>query len=280
MRVQYIFSSKRTGKFRKSPSINNHSVAFPKLVREVIRTSDIILEVLDARFIDKTRNKDMERVVLENNKKIIYVINKVDLIDINELKSNYDLSTLRPYVFVSCKSKIGKDRLRDIIKMEVRKLKLKDKKARVGIIGYPNTGKSTLINVLVGRRGTSTSPEAGFTKVMQKIRLNKDIFILDTPGVFLENEDPEINSKDLKKHAQIGIKQYDKVKSPDLIVLTLMRQNPGTFEKFYGIDANGDCEILLEELGRRKKLLKKREEIDIERTASMVLKDWQENKIK
>ena len=115
---------------------------------------------------------------------------------------------------------------------------------------------------------------------MQKIRLNKDIFILDTPGVFLENEDPEINSKDLKKHAQIGIKQYDKVKSPDLIVLTLMRQNPGTFEKFYGIDANGDCEILLEELGRRKKLLKKREEIDIERTARVVLKDWQENKIK
>lgn len=280
MHQRHSFSSKKTGKFKKSPSTNKHRIKFPKIVADVIRTSDIILEVLDARFIDKTRNLEVEGLVKKEGKKLIYVLNKADLIDINELKANYDVSNLGDYVFFSTKSKIGRKRLRDRLKIEVKKMKLGEKQARVGIVGYPNTGKSSLINVLTGKKGTGTSAESGYTKVMQKIRFNKDILILDTPGVFQEKENPETKSADLKKHAQIGIKTFANVKEPQLIILSLMQQYPEKLEKFYQIPANGDSELFLEELGKRKNFLKKGNLIDADRTARYVLKDWQAGKIR
>ena len=280
MKLKYSFSAKMTGKFKKSPYTNKHKIAFPKQVLDVIRTSDIILEVLDARFIDKTRNIEMEKEVIKQEKKLIFVLNKIDLIDINTLKLNYDLSGLGDHILISCKSKVGRDRLRRKIKIEVKKLKLGSKKARIGIIGYPNTGKSTLINIVSGRKGTGTSAQSGYTKAIQKIRFNKDILILDTPGVYKEKENPEVNALDLKKHGQIGIKNYDHIKEPDFIVHDLMNQFPGKIERFYNIDSRGDPEILLEELGKRKNYKKKGNLIDIERAARMVLKDWQEGSIK
>ena len=114
---------------------------------------------------------------------------------------------------------------------------------------------------------------------MHKIRFTKDILILDTPGVYQEKEKPDIKMHDMKRHVQMGVKNYDSVKDPDFIVADLMRQNPRLFEKFYGIEADGDSEILLEELGKRKNLRKKGNLVDTERTARVVLKDWQEGKI-
>jgi len=271
---------KKSGKFRKSPFTNKHHLGFPKLVRDVIRTSDIILEVLDARFIDKTRNKEIEQIVLAQGKKVIYILNKIDLININDLKRDYDLTSIMPYVLLSCKLRVGLGKLRERVKIEVKRLKMKGKRARVGVIGYPNTGKSSLINLLSGRASTRTSAESGFTKAMQKIRFNKDIVILDTPGVFQEKENTETKAFALKKHAEIGVKTYDKVKNPDLVINSLMIQYPGKIEKFYGIESNGDVEVLLEKIGERMNYRKKGNEIDLDRAARHVLKAWQEGKIK
>lgn len=280
MHQRHSFSSKKTGKFKKAPSTNKHRVKYPKIVADVIRTSDILLEILDARFIDKTRNLEIENLVKKEGKKLIYVLNKADLVNIDELKSNYDLSSLEDYVFFSTKSKIGRKRLKDRLKIEVKRMKMGAKQARVGIIGYPNTGKSSLINVLTGKKGTGTSAESGYTKVMQKIRFTKEILILDTPGVFQETENPETKSADLKKHAQIGIKTFANVKEPQLIILSLMQQYPGKLEAFYQIEANGDSELFLEELGRKKNFIKRGNLIDADRAARYVLKDWQAGKIR
>lgn len=280
MQKRYIFSMKKTGKYRKSPFTNEHKVAFPKMVREVIMTSDIVLEVLDARFIDKTRNIEMESFVKGQGKKLIYVINKIDLVDVNELKRNYDLFQLVPYIFFSAKQKTGRARLRTLIKIEMKRIKITHPKGRVGVIGYPNTGKSTIINILSGKKGAGTSPEAGFTKVRRKVRFSKDIIILDTPGVFQEKEHPETDVAALRKHATIGVKTFTNVKDPDFVVAKLMKENPGLFEKFYGIEANGDVEVLLEMLGRRRRLLKKGDEVDMVRAGKEVLRDWQEGKIR
>lgn len=278
--IRYIFSSKKTGKFRKSPLTNKHRVEFPKMVRDVIETSDLILEVLDARFIDKTRNREMENFIKEQGKKLIYVINKVDLVNLNELKANYDFSEMIPHIFFSGKSSVGRARLRLMIKIEIKKMKITHAKGRVGVIGYPNTGKSTIINILSGKKGTYTSPEAGFTKAKHFVRFNKDIIIIDTPGVFQEKEHPELDVGALKKHAVIGIKIAEKIRDADLIVAHLMRENPGLFESFYGIDANGDSEILIETLGRKRNFIKKGNLVDNIRTAKEILKDWQMGKIK
>ena len=197
MRAKYIFSSKFTQKFRKPPYTNQHKVKFQKLAKEVISQSDIVLEILDSRFIDKTRNRELEQEVKSSGKKLIFILNKADLIDINDLKFNKDLNELKPYVLFSSKNKIGRKRLREIINIEASRIKFP--KARVGLIGYPNTGKSSIINVLSGGKKTRTSSQAGFTTSIQKIRFNNKVIILDSPGVIPNREETSIDAEDVKE---------------------------------------------------------------------------------
>ena len=278
MRVKYNFSSKFTQKQRKPSYTNQHRVPFTKMAQEVIETSDIILEILDARFIEKTRNPEIEKEVRKLGKKIIFVLNKADLVDVKELKFNYDLTQIRPYVLFSTKSRIGRLRLREILSVEASKSKFK--KARVGVIGYPNTGKSSIINVLSGGRRAGVSPRAGFTKNIQNIKFRKNIIIIDTPGVITGGEENSIIPQIVKKQAEIGVKNFDKVKYPDLILNDIMKENPGIFDEHYEVDSGNDIENLLDILGRKWDFLKKRGVIDQDRTARKILKEWQDGKIR
>ncbi|MBX4212175.1 50S ribosome-binding GTPase [Candidatus Pacearchaeota archaeon] len=283
MRVRFLFSSRRT---RKIEGKNNHRRPYPTIAKEVITISDIILEVVDSRFIEKTRNIGMENLVRAEGKILIYVLNKADLVDVKKLREEVERLKLSPYIIFSCKSMIGRKNLRDRIKIEVKRLHLDKKegtegykRAQIGIIGYPNTGKSSLINVLSGRKASATASEAGFTKGMHKIRFARDILILDTPGVIPEDQNATDKREDLKHQAEISVRTYDRVKDPEFVVSRLMQDHPGRFEKFYSIKANGDTEILLEELGKKHNFRKKGNVVDIDRAARLVLKDWQQSKI-
>lgn len=278
MKVRYSFSSRFARKERKPSNTNKHRVPFPKLARDVIKQSDIVLEILDARFIDKTRNRELEKEVSKNGKKLIFVLNKADLISVSELKRTYDLASLSPYVLFSTKTQLGHARLRNLIKIEAKRSKFK--RGQVGIIGYPNTGKSSLINVLAGGSRASTSSQAGHTKGIQKIRFSSDIILLDTPGVIDEHDVTSATTAANRKYAEINVERYDKVPHPDLVVQRLMEETPKIFDEFYGVNSDGDVEILLETLGKKWKLLKKGGEIDLDRTARRIVKDWQEGKIK
>ena len=195
MRPRYSFSSRHTGTIANS---NKHRIPIPKMVKEVIRISDIVLEVLDARFIEDTRNRELERMILDLGKKIIFVLNKADLIDVVELKKNIDLEGLKPYVLVSCRTREGIKELRTRIKIEAKRMK-QERNTHIGIIGYPNTGKSSIINVIAGGGRAKTASESGFTKGMQKIRLAKGVLLLDTPGVMPEKEAPAQRTEHAKK---------------------------------------------------------------------------------
>ena len=96
------------GKNIPADQMNSHKKSFPLQAHEVVRVSDIVLEVLDARFIDDTRNLEIEKEILGKGKKIIYVLNKADLVDTSELIKSGKLKDLKPYVLVSCKTNIGR----------------------------------------------------------------------------------------------------------------------------------------------------------------------------
>lgn len=254
------------------------TVTVPVIVKEVISMSDIILEVIDARFIEETRNLEYEKIVEEAGKKIIFVVNKSDLVDIKELKEKLDLQEVYPRVIVSTIKRKSIQKIRDIIKIEAKRLK--KKKTFIGVVGYPNTGKSSVINVLTGRSVARTSKEAGFTKGMQKIRLGEGIYLVDTPGVIPEKENDPTKLNYFLKHAKINVKTYDKIKDPEMVIAELMKKYPNSFEKFYEINAKGDSEMLIENLGKKRHFLRKGGEVDVDRTSRLILRDWQEGKIR
>jgi ribosome biogenesis GTPase A len=277
MRIRYIFSSRHTKTLKAG---NRHKKGVFTVIKEVIKISDVVLIVLDARFIDKSRNEEVENEIKSLNKKLVYV-NKVDLVNLEELKKNPILEQIKPYVLFSCKSHLGRGDLRERIKIEAKRgLKGKQFKiAHIGIVGYPNTGKSSLINLLVGRNAVTASSESGYTQGMHKIRFAKNILILDSPGVIPSKED-NVESGAIKKQAEINARTSSKVQNPEFIVHTLMQDHPNLFERHYNIEARGDAEILIEEIGKKHKFLLKKGLIDTDRTARLILKDWQEGKIR
>ena len=274
MRVRYSFSSRHTGRARDSPKNEKQREKYPDALKKVIDMSQIILEVLDARFIEETRNKELENQIESLGKKIIYVVNKADL--------NKNIEGLpKPNAIVSCAQRRGIKNLRKMIKIFASKIEKQEEKAKVnvGIVGYPNTGKSSLINILSGRSSAKVGAEAGFTKGIQKIKLSTGIILLDSAGVIPGKEYSSSDSKLISKNAKVNARSYSQIRDPEQVVSDLMLEFPGVFEENYKIDAHGDSEILLEEIGRKKNFLLKGGKVDIDRAAKIVLKDWQEGKI-
>lgn len=262
----------------KSQHTNKHRSPIPLIIEKIIEEADIILEILDARFIEKTRNREIEKKVKKLKKTLIYVFNKSDLIDTNKIRNDFELENLKPYVFFSSKNRKGSGDLKKLIKIESKKIRRDS--VSIGIVGYPNTGKSSLINFITGKASTRTSPESGHTKGIQKIKLSENLYLIDTPGIISEKEKSSGNIRDSVKHSQIGAVTWDKAKNPDMIVFKIMEEYPQILEKHYKINANGDSELLIEELGKKLRYLKKGNLIDEIRTSKKILKDWQEGKIK
>ena len=258
----------------KSFGTNVHKKKFPDIVREVISKSDIVLEILDARFIKETRNVELENLIKNKGKKLIYVLNKADLVEDKFIKDQINEQKLLPYVIISCRRRRGSQILRNRIKIEAKKIDFPEK--RIGIIGYPNVGKSSVINLLTGRPSAKTAFEAGFTRGMLKIKLAENIFVIDTPGVF---PGKEIKDETFAQHVKIGSRNYDKIHDPEFVVSSIMKEYPGVFEKFYNIKVKNDSDLLIEKLGRKKAFLVKGNEVDIDRTSRLILKDWQAGKM-
>ena len=242
---------------------------FWKLVNQVIKQADIILLLLDARLIDETRNLEIESKVKRTKKPLIYVITKSDLVNKNILEK----SQLKPSVFVSAKKHLGTTILRKRILLEGKKVYGNKECFTIGVLGYPNVGKSSLINAMKGRRSAPTSSTSGFTKGIQKIRADNKIVFLDTPGVIPYKE------KNSNKHAFIGTIDFNKAKDPEEVVVGLMEKYPGKIESHYGVSLSKDFELSIKQIAEKRNILRKGKKVDIERAAKMILKDWQTGKI-
>jgi len=240
--------------------------SFWRHVNKVLKEAELIIEVLDARMIEETRNFEIERKVKILGKKMLYVVNKCDLAkkeDLDKVKR-----ILKPSVFISSTKHLGTT----ILKKKILELS-KGKAITVGILGYPNVGKSSLINALAGKGKARTSAESGYTKGFQKIRVNSKIMLLDTPGVFPRKE------KDIVKHGKTGAISYAKLKDPETVALGLIESEKARILQHYGVSGE-DVEEILEKIALKLKKLRKKGLPDLEATSRSILKDWQTGKIK
>ena len=240
--------------------------SFWKHVKQVLSQSEIIIEVLDARMIKDSRNKELEDKVHSLGKKLLYVVNKADLADKKTIETAR--KQLSPCVFISSTEKQGTT----ILKKKILELS-RGKPVIVGVVGYPNVGKSSLINALSGKGAARTSAQSGFTLGLQKIKVDNKIMILDTPGVFPYKE------KDQFRLGKIGAIDANQLKDPESVALELMEKEKEYIRKHYNL-TKIDSEELLEELAFKLGKLHKGNLPDIELTARALLKDWQRGKIK
>jgi ribosome biogenesis GTPase A len=239
------------------------------MVNNVISDSDVLLLVLDSRMAMETRNLEIERKVAASGKPMIYVLNKCDLVDTHIVEQ---YKRMIPHsVFVSAKKHFGTTLLREKILATSAKLNL-ESKVRVGVLGYPNVGKSSIINALKGRAATKTSSISGYTKHIQKVRTSK-IILLDTPGVIPYKENEGI------KHNLIGTIDSDREKNPDIVAVKMMYAFPGLIEDFYGVEQIEDKEETLDNIALKRNMLTKGKKPDVSRASKMILKDWQDGRI-
>jgi len=271
-RTSFILGTHKSN--AKSFGTNVHKKEFSDMVDGVINRADIILEILDARFVKESRNIELENLIKSKGKKIIHVLNKADLASEEQVKKQIVEQGLMPYVIVSCRKRRGGQNLRNRIKIEASRSNFPE--TRVGVVGYPNVGKSSIINLLTGKPSTKTAFEAGFTRGIQRIKLSEHIYVIDTPGII---PGKEINELSFAKHVKIGSRNYDKVHDPEFVVASIMAEFPKVFEKVYKINVKGDSDLLIEKLGRKKGFLIKGNEVDVDRTARFILKEWQEGKM-
>lgn len=247
-------------------------MGFWGVVKNVVKNSDIVLLVCDARMPELSKNSGLEEMALRYRKRIVFVFTKIDLVSekyLENVKRKYSEG-----FFVSGVKNIGVGRLKRNLFIIAKRIGVK--RARIGVVGYPNVGKSALINALAKRALTRVARYAGTTRGIQWIKAG-GLFILDSPGV-IPYKDSEIalgilGSKDSEKLQNIERVAFEVVK-------IFVNYDRKILEDLYGIRILDDYSNILEEIGRKKGFLLKGGVIDEKRAALLILRDWQRGKLR
>ncbi|KCV72408.1 hypothetical protein H696_01804 [Fonticula alba] len=240
---------------------------------KVIDSSDVLIQVLDARNPPGTRCYHAEEYIKREkpHKHVVFVLNKCDLIPtwvtarwIKVLSREYPTLAFH----ASINNSYGKGSLIQLLR-QFGKLHGDMKQISVGFIGYPNVGKSSIINTLKKKAVCKVAPIPGETKVWQYITLMKRLYLIDCPGVVYPTGDSESDIV-LK-----GVVRVENLRDPEFhIDEVLKRVKPEYIVKTYGVEKWTDCFDFLGQIATRSGKLLKGGEPDIPTVAKMVLNDF------
>ncbi|KAN0092082.1 NGP1NT domain containing protein [Hyaloscypha variabilis] len=246
---------------------------------KVIDSSDVVIHVLDARDPLGTRCRSVEKYIREEapHKHLIFVLNKCDLVPTGVAASwvrylSKDYPTLAFHASIT--NSFGKGSLIQLLR-QFSSLHSDRKQISVGFIGYPNTGKSSIINTLRKKKVCTVAPIPGETKIWQYITLMKRIYLIDCPGVV-----PPSNTDTPQDILLRGVVRVENVENPEqYIPAVLSKTKPQHIERTYQIKGYNDHIEFLEKLARKGGRLLHGGEPDVDGVAKMVLNDFLRGKI-
>ena len=262
-----------------------HMTAAMRMMEENLKAVDGVMIVLDARAPRASLNSKLDKLFV--NKKVLYVLNKCDLVETIDIKKTIGEFSMenKEVIAVSAMDKKAVDLLYNKIfsllkdKLENNKRKGIFKPIRIMVAGIPNTGKSTIINALCGGKKTITGNKAGVTKGKQWVRL-RELELLDTPGTM----PPAFDNQVLAKHlAYIGSMNDANIDFNDLayeLLIELKEKYPDLLKSKYGIDDLGvETLELFNAICVRRGFLRKGGEYDYERCATAIIDDFRKGRI-
>ncbi len=242
-------------------------------VRKVLEDADLVLEVADAREPIETRNKRLEELAEKLGKPIVLVLNKCDLVPFEILEAwKKFLEREYPTVFISAKHRLGTRKLMVYIKRYSPRLPV-----RVAVVGYPNVGKSTIINYLKGKHVAQTSPVPGWTRGEQLVKAKSWLYVVDTPGV-IPVEEVKDEALLIIKGAVDPARLQDPVYPAIKLIERILKFNPTAFLERYGTDSKDPMQII-EWVAKKRGLLLRGGKPNIEEAARAIIKDWIEGKL-
>lgn len=301
----------------ESKSINwypGHMAKAKRMMQESIKLIDVVVEILDARIPLSSKNPDIDE--LAKGKYRVLLLNKSDMADdkktavwkkyyedkgffvsIVNSKTGAGVKSTTEVIQKACREKIERDRKKGILARPLRAM----------IAGIPNSGKSTFINSFAGKACTKTGNKPGVTIGKQWIRINKDVELLDTPGILWPKfEDPKTGLH----IAFIGSINDDILYPEDMaleLIKILIKDYPGVIKERYGVDVTAEivpnvttdsdaagrdmtketvtnvssetAVKILEMIGLKRGCLKKGAEIDLEKASKLLIDDFRTQKL-
>ena len=263
-----------------------HMTKAKRMMQENIKLIDLVIELVDARIPLSSRNPDIDE--LGKNKARLVLLNKADLaedkwndawaeyfkkkgfsvVKVNSRKGG-GIKSIQGVIREACAEKIERDRKRGILNRPVRAM----------VVGIPNVGKSTFINALAGKACAKTGNKPGVTKGKQWIRLNKQVELLDTPGILWPKfEDQEVGLK----LAFIGSIKDEVLQTEELaaeLIHFLRTAYPEVLADKYDIEMDEDDYVVLNHIAKSRNCIVRGNELDTEKAALLLLDDFRNGKL-
>ena len=266
-----------------------HMTKAKRMMQDNIVLIDLVIELVDARIPLSSRNPDIDE--LGKNKYRLILLNKSDLADVgaNRLwmeyfkkkgfhvleinaRSGQGMKSIQGVVREACREKIERDRKRGI----------KNRPIRAIVVGIPNVGKSTFINSFAGKACTKTGNKPGVTKGKQWIRMNRELELLDTPGILW----PKFESEEVGRNlALIGSMNDEILQMTELaadLIAYLLKYYRTELAERYSMEDMDDMTtplMVLTHVCEMRKCYKKGQEADYEKASAIVMDDFRSGRI-
>ena len=258
-----------------------HMTKAKRQMQEDLKLIDLIIELVDARVPLSSRNPDIDE--LGKNKARMILLNKADLADERQnrawmeyfkekgiyavsidSRNKGSMKAVSAAITEACKEKTERDRRRGI----------KNRPVRAMVAGIPNVGKSTFINTFAGKACAKTGNKPGVTKGKQWIKINKNVELLDTPGILWPKfEDQAVGLR----LALIGSIKEEILNTTEMameFIGFLKKSYSGVLVERYSVDESKENLEILEEIARIRGCLMKGNQTDIDKAGRLLLEDF------